>query len=194
MSFAFHHGLPLRPTLLLVAALAFGVFTAAPFVSAQGNESLTADQVKAGFIYNFTRYIEWPLPADTDRTRFHVCTAGEDGVVDQLEVAVQGKVVDNRRIFVIRLRDPDSLATCEVLYVANISRSFEEQLAAAVAGLPVLTVGNKPGFLRGAGMLTFVIEDNRVRFDVDVNLARKVNIRFDSRLLALARRTDRGTK
>jgi len=192
MSLAVHPGLWSKRPLLLVVALALEAFAAITFLSAQDKESLTADQVKAGFIYNFTRYVEWPSPGDADPAHLHICAAGADGVIDQLEIAVHGKVVDNRRILVRRLGDAADLNSCELLYVGMISRKEEQQFATAVAGLPVLTVGSKPGFLRGAAMLTFVLEENRVRFDIDLALASKANIRFDSRLLALARRTNGG--
>ena len=194
MKSVFHHGLGSRRARRLVVALVYGVFAALPFLWAQGIDSLSADQVKAGFIYNFTRYVEFPPRAEADVTHFHVCTAGQDGVIDQLEIAVHGKVVDNQSIVVVRLGDSVNVGGCEVLYIGNIPGNYEQRLAAAVAGLPVLTVASRRGFLAGAGILTFVLEQNRVRFDIDLDLAQKVNIHFDSRLLALARRTDRGTK
>jgi hypothetical protein len=194
MNSVFHHGSRSRHTRWLVLTLLFGAFAGVPRLCAQGAEYLSADQVKAGFIYNFTRYVEFPSRAESDVTHFHVCTAGQDGVIDQLEIAVHGKVVDGRSIVVVRLGDSVNVIDCEVLYVGNIRENYEQRLAAAVSGLPVLTVGSRRGFLVSAGMLTFVLEESRVRFDIDLDRAQKLNIHFDSRLLALARRTDRGTK
>ena len=185
-----HYRLTFPRSRRLLAVLALGAFALVPVLKAQGNDVLTGDQVKAGFIFNFTRYVEWPSAPDSDLATFHICTAGRDGVVEQLETVVHGRVVDNRKILVQPLADLADVRDCELLYVGNISRKHEERLTAAVASLPVLTVGSTPGFLRGAGMLTFVVEENRVRFDINIDLANRVNIRFDSRLLALARRTN----
>jgi hypothetical protein len=155
---------------------------------AQRTELLTADQIIAGFIYNFTKYTEWPpRPQDEDLLHFHICVAGTSGVSDQLSNVVQGKLADNRSIQVRRIGEDLNVRGCEILYVGNVPRKLEERLLGAVAGQPILTVGSSTGFLRGEGLVTFVLEEDRVRFELNARAAEKVNIRFDSRILALAR-------
>jgi hypothetical protein len=152
-------------------------------------EYLSAAQVQAAFIYNFTKYTEWPSqPADADTTHFHLCVVGDNPVTEQLDTAIQGKVAANRTIQIRHIGNEANLSGCEVLYVGNVSRQTEERLLAALSAQPILTLGSLPGFLRGQGMVTFVVEDNRVRFDINTRIAEKVNIRFDSRILALARK------
>ncbi len=181
-----------------LCALAALFFASVPLC---GQSALTAEQVEAGFIYNFTKYTEWPTVAGRDDSRFHLCVAGDGGVVEQLDRAVNGKAVGNRSIVVRHLEehasdprpsspgvaDSAGVGDCEILYVGRISRQMEERLVSLLPGQVILTIGSTPGFLRGAGMITFVFEDNRVRFDINARLAEKVNIRFDSRILALAR-------
>lgn len=160
----------------------------------QAGPPLTAEQVQAGFIYNFTRYTEWPEEAleVPDRDHFHICVSGKSAVARQLELYVQNKMAGGRPIQIRRLNDGANVAGCEILYVHNVPNETEDRLLAAIAGKSILTIGSVPGYLRGAGMITFVLEDNRVRFDINLRAAERVNLRFDSRILAVARRINEG--
>lgn len=179
-----HRGLSCR----IVAALA--LFCATAFQSAAPQAgSLTADQVKAGFIYNFTRYIEWPKHEDVDPEHFHLCIAGYDAVVDELVSTVHGKATGGRLILVRFIKDDNDVKGCEILYVGDLGRTSAKRLAEAVNDRPILTVGSVPRFLRDQGIITFVIDEGRVRFDINHQLAERLKIRFESRILALARRT-----
>ena len=154
-----------------------------------GQQRLTAEQVESGFIYNFTKYVEWPAQTDeVEASHFHICVVGEASIADELDSAIQGKVANNRTILVRRINEIPNIRGCEILYVGNIPRATEEKLLAELSARPVLTVGGAPGFLRGEGMVTFVIEADRVRFDINVRSAERVNIHFDSRILAVARK------
>src|SRR6476659_5154608 len=88
---------------------------------AQANEVLTAEQVQAGFIYNFTKYTEWPLDSaeDEDSNHFHICVIGTGPVVEQLDL-IQGKMVLNRVILIRHLTEGPNVNGCEVLYVGNL--------------------------------------------------------------------------
>jgi YfiR/HmsC-like len=183
MRFGLHIGSLCRAA--AIGALLAGTVTP---VRAQ-TATLTADQVKAGFIYNFTKYIYWPAPEDADPAHFHLCIAGRDGVIDQLESAVHGKMTGGRTILVRRVGDETNVKGCELLYVGDLPRAVAERLATSVNGRSVLTVGSVPRFLHGEGIITFAIYEDRVRFDINLRLAEKLNIRFESRILALARRT-----
>ncbi len=169
-----------------LCAFAVVLFTVAP-VFGQSTELLTAEQVEAGFIYNFIKYTEWPLRTDNDKTRFHICVAGDGGVAGQLDNLVNGKAVGSRNIVVRHLEDSSEITDCRILYVGRVARKLEDRLIPLLSGQAILTVGSTPGYLRGAGIITFVIEGNRVRFDINAKLAERVNIRFDSRILVLAR-------
>ena len=157
---------------------------------AQSRDVLTAEQVQVGFIYNFTKYTEWRSddPRENDPSHFHICVVGDGAVAQQLDVAIQGKMVNSRTIAVRHLGDDTNLDGCELLYVGNLSRRVEDRVAAVLGNRPTLTIGSTPGFLRDEGMVTFVVEDKRVRFDINARVAERANIRFDSRILVLARK------
>lgn len=187
MTALLHYGFNVRLAAWIMCCAVIGPMVCASF--AQSADNLTADQVKAGFIYNFSKYVDWPSSVDPDPYRFHICIAGNDGVAEQLQSAVHGKTTGGRPIGVRRVGEDLNVTGCEILYVGNISKALADRLSSGLAGQPVLTVGSSPAFLRGEGILTFVVEDNRVRFDINLRIAAKVNLHFDSRILALARRT-----
>ena len=149
---------------------------------AQNNVALTAEQVKAAFLYNFTKYTEWPPVADGEPGVLHICVLQAGDVAAELERSIDGKMSGTRTIRIRRLKDAADVGRCELVFVDNGSRQDEQKLASAASTQPVLTVGDSEGW-----MIRFVVEGDRVRFDINVAAARKVNIRFDSRLLALAR-------
>jgi hypothetical protein len=141
-------------------------------------------EVKAGFLMNFLRFIEWPTPpAGQAQEPFHICITGDDPFRDMLDRLVKGEIVNGRPIVVRRIsrwQDP-----CELLFVSASVRDAFRILDQAGTG--VLTVGETPGFLKDGGIINFVVEDRRVRFDIDLMNATKGSVRISSRLLSVAR-------
>ena len=145
----------------------------------------TESQIKAAFLLNFTKFIEWPAgEASAPGTPFPICLAGEDpfgGFLDQL---VEGENVNGRKIAVRHLHG-EPQGTCGILYVSRQEKNVPELLAAAGPG--VLTVGEGDSFLDEGGMIAFVLEDRRVRFNIDKSAAQKAGLKLSSRLLGVAR-------
>lgn len=153
---------------------------------AQTEPAVTVDQVKAAFLYNFIKYTQWPnesAPSDP----FHLCVVGQPAVADELARAVDGKLAGGRKVQVVALKDMRKVFDCELLFVGELPEKNEQDLLASTKATPVLTVGESAEFLAGGGLIRFIVEGNRVRFDINVAAAVKGRIRFDSRLLALAR-------
>jgi hypothetical protein len=139
-------------------------------------------QLKAAFLLKFTLFVEWP---DADnRAPFPVCVLGDDPFGPALDQTVEGETVNSRKI-VIRRIHRDSIAGCGVLYVSPQEKNPAEALAAAGPG--VLTVGEGDAFLDQGGMIAFVLDNRRVRFDADPAAARKAGLKLSSRLLNVAR-------
>jgi len=146
-------------------------------------------RVKAAFLLNFTKFIEWPAveSAGADSASA-ICIMGEDpfdGVLDQL---VEGETLNSRKIVVQRVRRPPP-GSCRILFVAKSEKDVAPVLAALGPGM--LTVGEDPGFLRDGGMIAFVVENGRVRFDIAPGVAAKAGLKMSSRLLSVARSVTR---
>jgi hypothetical protein len=141
-------------------------------------------QVKAAFLLNFTKFVEWPSSAfPSNNTPITICLTGEDPFGGALQNMVAGEVVNGRSLVVQRVgsRPP---AGCRVVFV---DRSQNTSRILANVGEGVLTVGEGEEFLREGGMIGFVIENRRVRFDINQAATARGGLKASSRLLSVAR-------
>ncbi len=173
-----------RPRRLLTSAIAAGVVA----VSAV---SLAAPppgeyEVKAAFLYNFARFVEWPAQAQTSGA-VTLCILGADPFGADADM-IAGKPVGQARLRVKRVSD-DQAAACQILFVASSERARLDRVLDEVKGRPVLTVGDSPGFAERGAVLNFYLEQNKVRFEVNIDAARRTGLVISSRLLRLARVT-----
>jgi hypothetical protein len=144
--------------------------------------------VKAAFLLNFTKYVDWPPGAfSTPDAPFTICILGADPfgkVIDQL---VEGELVNGRRITVERVR-PDQEKTCQVLYTSG-SRMAPALFNSGGAG--ILTVGEGADFVHQGGVIAFVIDNRRVRFDINLKAATGAGLKLSSKLLSVARAVEK---
>lgn len=145
-------------------------------------------EVKAAFLFNFTKFVQWPAaPSAGADTPFTICIVGDDPFGKALDNIVQGESVNGRRITVQRLpADPQN--SCELEYVA---KNFSIPASALEAGSGVLTVGEGDEFVHHGGMVGFVIDDRRVRFDINLKAATNAGLKLSSKLLAVARSVEK---
>lgn len=154
-----------------------------PSASAQHPEEY---QVKAAFLLNFTKFMEWQPAAFTgDSSSFHICILGEDPFGPLLEQITEGEMVGARKIDIRRLRRTPPPGTCHVLFVSRSEKDVRRILLEV--GPNVLTVGEGDFFLREGGIVAFVLDDRRVRFDINQAAAEKAMVSISSRLLKVAR-------
>lgn len=143
--------------------------------------------VKAAFLYNFAKFVEWPADAFRGpRDPMTLCVLGEDPLAGEIEQTVGGKTAMGRQIAVRRLAKLAGLDECRILFVSASEEPRLDQVLAAVAGRAVLTVGEEEGFLRAGGIISFVVRQNRVRFQIDRAAAARAGLTISSRLLELA--------
>ena len=140
--------------------------------------------VKAAFLLNFTRFVDWPqTPTERAASAFSICILGDDPFGDSLNRIVSGESIKGRPLRVKRIRKwPDA---CEVLFIPASQPSSKAMLADV--GRDVLTVGETPEFLRDGGMIRFLIEGQRVRFDINRQAVESSSLKMSARLLAVAR-------
>ncbi len=169
--------------LALGLAICLGAFSPTSLRAADG---LLESQVKAVFLLNFTRFIEWPSTAfESPDSPFAICILGEDPFGSTLDQVVSGEVVNGRRVVVQRIKRVPEPRTCHVLFWNKTEKDISRTLAAVGPG--VLTVSDGDGFLRAGGMIGFVIDNRRVRFDINQRVAEHARLKLSSRLLRVAR-------
>ncbi len=169
---------------LLLFLCAWGLALSA---AARAEVAASEYAVKAAFLFNFTKFVDWPPRAFTDeRSPLKICVLGQDPFGKALR-SFMDEEVGGRRLQLLRVDALNNPAACHVLFVCRSERDRLPQILAAVRGAPVLTVSDTPGFLDDGGMINFVLEGSKVRFEIDQEAAEQAGIKISSKLLALAR-------
>lgn len=143
-------------------------------------------QVKAVYLFNFVKAVEWPSAAADGP--IIVCVAGENPFGDALAQALQNEQVNGRPLEARQIQAPQE--GCDVIFVPESADAAP--FLRAAQDMPTLTVGETPDFLERGGIIQFIRERGRVRFQIDAAAARRADLRISSRLLNLSRSPARG--
>lgn len=138
-------------------------------------------QVKAAFLFNFLKFVEWPPAAGG--APWVIGVLGPDPFGDKLDVTVRGKKVNGRAVQVRRFAHAGDVKDCNILFIGRAE--FERFGAIVQPGL--LTVGESSAFLKSGGAINFYLDDNRVHIEIRQEIARAVGLRVSAQLLKLGR-------
>ena len=142
-------------------------------------------EVKAAFLYNFAKFVDWPAgPSATVR----LCLVGADPFEGAL-AAFENRALGERRFVSARLglRSEAELMACDMLYIAQSEAERLAGLLQAVRGAPILTVGDGAGYARLGVMINFYLDHGKVRFEINPEAARLAGVRLSAKLLQLGR-------
>ena len=175
--------IPSIPSLVVLVSLLLAGTSA--IVRAQSSDD--EYRVKAAFLFHFAQLVDWPAntPAGADNS-LYLCTFGEDPFQGSLESTVEGKVIANRVIRIRHLLRPEDMQGCRILFLGKAQSKHIPMLLADLRDAPVLTVGETPGFLAAGGVVCFLLQENKVRFEINLDAARSAGLKIGSRLLVLA--------
>jgi hypothetical protein len=144
-------------------------------------------EVKAAFLYNFAKFVEWPADVFEDPGKpLVICVLGKDPFGPALADVVAGKKIERRSVDVRRISDPARSKGCHILYVSASEDKHVLPVLAAMNQRGVLTVGESDSATSDGMIINFTLEDRRVRFVIDTNAAQREQVRVSSRLLSLA--------
>ena len=175
-------GLALALATMLVLGLAL-----APAPPASAQAALTEPQAKASALLNFARYVEWPERAFAGRDApFVFCLAGRDSLASAQNL-LESRPLQGRHTTVRRVFGSEELRGCHVLFVGEAEERRMAPLLRAVAGEPVLTVGDMAGFAEAGGAIVVVLDEGRIRFDIQRSALDQAQLRASANLLRLAR-------
>lgn len=151
-------------------------------------------QVKAAYLLNFARYVSWPEGAFASPTApLPICVLGADPFGNALDEVVAGQGARARPIIVRRAWSVAEVRYCPLVFVSNQAWRERPGIIEELRGHGVLTVGDSEAFARAGGIIGFVVEENAVRFTVNLDAGERAGFRLDSRMLALAARLFRLT-
>ncbi len=171
--------LPQVVACLLAAFIGFAAATPAADLASEA-------AVKAAFVYNFAKFVEWQTPTDAAATDVKICVAGVDGELAATMAALEGKPVQTRTVSIRREAKVGDLDACQILLVGAGARALADA-SRGKAGL--LTVSDVKGFAGAGGVIELFTEDGKMRFEVNLRAAQRAGLRISSQLLKLARVT-----
>jgi len=139
--------------------------------------------VKAGLLYNFLRYTEWPAPRSNGAAI--VCIFGPDPFSGRLQ-PMAGRTVNQRPIQLRSVRETGEMDTCSLLYLNSDERAQWPRLRTYLAQRNVLTVSDYEGFATSGGMIEFTHANNRIGVRINVGAMQAADLTVQDRLLRLA--------
>jgi hypothetical protein len=150
---------------------------------ALGADSANEYEVKAAFLYNFTKFVEWPEgPANTS---FCIGIAGEDPFGAALDAVVKGRSVGGHPLVIQRFKTGQE-SVCQIVFISASEKKRLHAILDRFQGSAVLTVGDMPGFCGGGGVVGLELGDNRVRLRINMEAAQRAHLQLSSKLLSLA--------
>ena len=139
-------------------------------------------EIKAAYLYNFIKYVDWPSYGDT----ISIGVLGSDPFGPAL-APLNGKTVKGRRLVIKHLDSVRDAQQCQIIFVSSSERQRLQEIFESLRSARVLTVGETQGFADGGGIINFIEENNRVRFEINAEAARRTGLNISSELLKLAR-------
>jgi hypothetical protein len=166
-----------------VIALVVGMLAVCT-VTAQ-SPGATEYQVKAVYLYNFGRFVAWPVSAPASES-FSICVLGHDPFGQILDTTLTGLSIDSKAVTVHRLTAPEEATRCRIVFISESEAPHLKETLAALEKSSVLTVSDIPQFAQRGGVIEFVLAGNRVRFEINLTIAQSEGLVLSSDLLKVA--------
>ena len=194
-----NQGFPCRPTIQRYVCLSFrrrflrsltivlvSVFFRVTILPAQQTKP-NEYQVKAAYLYNFARFVKWPAVIAAGKgDSFAVCVLGQDPFGSTLDSTLAGEALDGKPVVIRRIARPQDAADCRILFVSSTEEHHLKEILAAIEQASVLTVSDIPGFSCRGGIIQFIAEGGRVRFEINLASAESARLVLSSELLKVA--------
>lgn len=148
-------------------------------------QAVSEDAVKAGFVFNFVKFTQWAVDREGEGRQLDICTPGALPLDGQFAL-LQGRTIGNRRIVLRPYVAAADWRSCQVLFMSEADALRVEYSLRSLGSAPVLTISDQPGFVQAGGMIGLRVEDNRVRFDVNLLAAQRAGLTLSSQMLKLA--------
>ena len=166
-------------------AIALGLWLVLP--CALDSQTATTVEVKAAFLYNFAKFVEWPSDATSGVPTINMGVLGSDTMGDALRAMVRDKAIGGKGFAVRKPANLDDLAGLHLLFVGDTEKHRVADILRRLDGATVLTVSDIDRFCQMGGTIELAVENNHVRFDVRLDAAQRSRLKVSSKLLGLAR-------
>lgn len=156
-------------------------------ISCHGAPKVTEYQVKALFLFNFIKYVEWPEETFSNHeSPIVIGVVGKNPFDGLLQNTVEDKRQNGRNIIVKQIERNENIADCHLLFIPRSYNSSKANILEQLKGIPVLTIGEREDFIKDGGIINFVIKKEQVRLEINLLSSRMSKLRISSRLLSVA--------
>jgi hypothetical protein len=157
-------------------------------------------QVKAAFLYNFVKFVDWPAKSVADSNEpMTIGIIGDDPFGKAFE-PLKNKLVKDKKIVLKRFKglnelkqsgkQIEAIKICHLLFVCRSEKELFREIINLVKDRPVLTIADTEGFLESGGIINFLMEEKKIRFEINRTAAKQAKLRISSKLLRLAKNSD----
>lgn len=145
-------------------------------------------EVKMGFIFNFANFVTWPDEAfDSSGESLLFCFASDHPAANVL-FQLNDQSIQGRRLEVRKIESEIGSEKCHILFFGTDSKSFIRSGLTAIRGQHILTIGEIDGFAQMGGVINFFDQTNKLRFEVNIDAAKRENLKFSAQILQSAQR------
>jgi hypothetical protein len=176
---------------MAVVSLNFIIAAAAGVAqSVRGQEVTPSEyQMKAAFLYNFAKFVEWPPAALPEISPIVIGVLGDDPFNGMLESTIRNKIIAGHPITSRHIKSLSEIKTCHILFIRDSEKKRWPEISEALAGSNVLTVSeNWNRFTETGGIIHFFMQDRRVCFDINSEAANRAGLKISSKLLQLSKK------
>ncbi|MCZ6675759.1 MAG: YfiR family protein [Candidatus Poribacteria bacterium] len=176
-----------KPAYLIGVVIGLIAFTS---VQATDAESISAReyQIKAAYLYNFAKFVQWPAEAfKDDTTPITIGILGEDPFSEHLDRIIKNKTAQGRQIKVRRFKGLKDLEFCHILFISESEKKRLKQILESLENLHILTVSETKGFAQSGGMVKFLRKKDTIGFEINISTAECAGLKMNSQLLSLAK-------
>jgi len=144
-------------------------------------------QIKAGFLFNFTQFVEWPASSfESTNAPFIIGILGENPFGSYLAETVSGENVNGHPLIIQYYTNLEEIKTCHILFIAPSRISRPEQVVTHLKGRTILTVSEAPSFMPDGGMIRFFTKNNKIQLQINPEAPKAVGLVISAKLLKLA--------
>jgi YfiR/HmsC-like len=178
-----HHGMPFC-SMALAALVSLAAVTP---TRGQANPPVEY-QVKAAFLFNFAKFIEWPSDTfKSEQSAINLCVFRHDPFGSALDEIIRGKVINNRAVLSRRISGLSDLKSCQLVFISSVEDKHLSEVIDSLKGTSALLVGEGEGFAERGGGIQLFQEDSKLRFAINPEAIQRARLTVSSKLLALAK-------
>ncbi len=143
--------------------------------------------IKAAFLLNFVKFIQWPPRAFSDTpSSLTICILGKDPFDEALDT-IEDKIVKNKRLIIKRFSRIEDIKECQILFISAPEEKIMSKILSETKDKPILTVSETNNFCQSGGIVNFIAINNKIRFEVNLDAAKRSGLIISSKLLKLSK-------